>query len=238
MKMLRLKIFGSSNIGLYIAASNRFFLYHSHVPQKKVLEISRELDVEGIPIPLVDTAITTPFLICNSNGIVIPNLFEEHAYQELKERVDELGISLALVDHKYNALGNTVVANDRGAVVSPVIPLNIKRLLSDVLDVEVSTSTIGRFSYTGSLISVNNKVGVVAPVIRDDEKSLIEDVLKVKLYEGTVNGGVEFIKLGLVVNDYGVVVGEDSQGPELMNISTVFEGGEYVGGGEDIEFDR
>jgi len=232
---LRIKVFGSSNIGLYVAATNKFFLFHSQIPSNKIKMLSEELKVTGIPIPLVDTVITTPFLVCNSKGIILPDLFERHAYTELKQMVESLGVEIELVDHKYNALGNTVVANDKGAVVSPVIPLNVKKLLSDVLDVEVSTSTIGRFSYIGSLISVNNKVGLVAPVIKDDERDLIENVLKIKLYEGTINGGLEFIKLGLVVNDYGVVVGEDSQGVELMNVSTLFEGGKYVDRGEGIK---
>ncbi len=236
--MLRLKVFGSPNIGLYLAATNRYFLYHSQIPRHKVEMISKELDVEGIQIPLIDTVITSPFLVCNSNGGVVPDLFEEYAYRALREALEARGVSLGVVDHKYNALGNTIVANDKGAVVSPVIPLHIKRLISDVLDVEVSTSTVGRFSYTGSLVVVNNRAGLVAPVIHEDEKLLLEDVLGVKLYEGTVNGGVEFIKLGLVVNDYGVLVGDSSQGPELMNISTIFEGVEYVPGGEDIESNR
>ncbi len=137
----------------------------------------------------------------------------------------ELDVNLAVLDSKYNALGNIIVANDNGALVSPLIPYRLKKIISDVLDVETSTITIGRFSYIGSLIVANNDKGLVAPVVKEDERLLIEDILNIKVNEGTVNGGTEFIKLGLVVNDFGVVVGEDTTGAELMNISMTFEGG-------------
>ncbi len=223
--MLRIKIFGSSNIGLYLYATNKYLLYHSAIPSKKIDMVIEELDVPSIKLHLTDTLITAPFIVGNSNGLLIPDIFEDFALEQLKKEVRDLDINMAVVSSKYNALGNIIVANDNGALISPIIPYRLKKLISDVLDVEVSTITVGRFSYIGSLVVVNNRSGLVAPVVKEDEKKILEDVLHVDLQEGTVNGGAEFIKLGLVVNDYGVVVGEDTSGAELMNISTIFEGG-------------
>ncbi len=223
--MLRIKIFGSSNIGLYLYATNKYLLYHSAVPSKKIDLVVEELDVPSIKLHLTDTLLTAPFIVGNSNGLLVPDIFEDFALEQLKRDVNDLDINLAVVSSKYNALGNIIVANDNGALISPIIPYRLKKLISDVLDVEVSTITVGRFSYIGSLVVVNNRSGLVAPVVKEDEKEILEDVLNVNLQEGTVNGGAEFIKLGLVVNDYGVVVGEDTSGAELMNISTIFEGG-------------
>ncbi len=223
--MLRIKIFGSSNIGLYLYATNKYLLYHSAVPSKKIDLVVEELEVPSIKLHLTDTLLTAPFIVGNSNGLLVPDVFEDFALEQLKRDVNDLDINLAVVSSKYNALGNIIVANDNGALISPIIPYRLKKLISDVLDVEVSTITVGRFSYIGSLVVVNNRSGLVAPVVKEYEKEILEDVLNVNLQEGTVNGGAEFIKLGLVVNDYGVVVGEDTSGAELMNISTVFEGG-------------
>ncbi len=222
--MLRLKIFGSSNIGLYIYATNKYLLYHSAIPEKKVRQIVEELDVPAVKLHLTETLITAPFIVGNSNGLLIPDIFEDYALEQLKRDVKKLDINLAIVSSKYNALGNIIIANDNGGLISPIIPFSLKKIISDVLDVEISTVTVGRFSYIGSLVVVNNSNGLVSPVIKDDEKLIIEDILGVNLYEGTVNGGAEFIKLGLVVNDYGVVVGEETSGAELMNISSIFEG--------------
>lgn len=223
--MLRIKIFGSPNIGLYLYATNKYFLYHSSIPIKKVEMVTKELEVPPIKLYLTDTLITAPFIVGNSNGLLIPDIFEDFALEQLKNDVRDLDINIAIIGSKYNALGNIIVANDKGALISPIIPYRLKKMISDALDVEVSTITIGRFSYIGSLVVTNSKNGLVAPMVKEDEKKILEDLLKVKLYEGTINGGGEFIKLGLVVNDYGVVVGEDTSGAELMNISSVFEGG-------------
>ncbi|HIE36750.1 TPA: translation initiation factor IF-6 [Candidatus Geothermarchaeota archaeon] len=222
--MLKIKIFGSSNIGLYLYATNKYLLYHSSIPNKKVEMVTKELKVPPIKLYLTDTLITAPFIVGNSNGLLIPDIFEDFALEQLKKDVRDLDINVAIISSKYNALGNIIVANDHGALISPIIPFSLKKMISDALDVEVSTITVGRFSYIGSLVVTNSKSGLVAPMVREDEKEILEDLLKVKLYEGTINGGGEFIKLGLVVNDYGVVVGDATSGAELMNISSVFEG--------------
>jgi translation initiation factor 6 len=191
--------------------------------KRKVKAIEKELKASPIPVYLVETLITSPFIIANSNGVVIPNIFEKYALDALSKSLMEIDINLGVVESKYTALGNIVLANDHGAIVSPVVSHKIRKTISDVLDVEVASTTIGRCSYVGSLAAVNNKYGIVSPSIKEDEKSLIEDILDIKIYSGTVNGGIELPSIGLIVNDNGIVVGEDSDGRELMLISTVFE---------------
>jgi len=225
--MLRLKVFGSSNIGLYFKGTNNFFIYHSNIIRRKVDSVRKELDASPIPVYLVDTLILSPFIIANSKGVVVSNLFESYAMNELRRSLKELDVNFKVVESKYTALGNVVLVNDKGAVSSPILSKNLREAISDILDVEVATSTLGRFSYIGSLAVVNNRYGIVSSSIKEDEKSLIEEVLDVKLYTGTVNSGVELISSGLVVNDHGVVIGEDSSGKELMQISTVFEADKY-----------
>ncbi len=221
--MLRLKVFGSANIGLYFKSTNKFFIYHANIIQKKINLVHEELKVTPVPVYLVDTLITSPFIVANKNGVIVTSLFEPYALDDLANKLKELDVNFAVVDVKYTALGNIIVANDRGAISSPILPKSIRKIVSDVLDVEVVSSTIGRFSYVGSLAAVNNKFGISSPSIKEDEKQLIEDVLKIKLYESTVNNGVELVSLGIVLNDNGIVVGEDSSGKELMLLSAVFE---------------
>ena len=135
----------------------------------------------------------------------------------------DIDINIGVLDSKYTSLGNLVLANDKGAVVSPILPISSRKQISDLLDVEVVSTTIGRFSYIGSLATSNNNGVLTSPVIKDDEKIIIEDVLKAPLYTGTINGGVEFISSGVVVNDNGIVVGSATTGRELMMISQAFE---------------
>lgn len=221
--MIRIKIFGGDYIGLYAKASNSYILYHSAIPKRKVAILEEELDASPHPVHLINTLIISPFIAGNRNGVVIPYLFEEYAKDELIKSLKSIDINIGVLKSKYTSLGNLILANDMGAVVSPIIPISSRKTISDILDVEVVPGTIGRFSYTGSL-SISNSHGIlVAPIIRDDEKMIIEDTLKTPLYTGTINGGVEFISSGIVVNDNGVVVGSATTGRELMTISQAFE---------------
>ena len=61
------------------------------------------------------------------------------------------------------------------------------------------------------------------PLLQDQERDLIEDVLKVPVDVGTINGGVPFVASGLLANDFGVLIGPPTKGPEIVIISNLFE---------------
>lgn len=220
--MIKLKIFGGDHIGLYIKASSSFFLHHSTIPANKIDVLRKELGVPSIPVYLVNTLVTSPFIACNKNGVLVSHLFEDYALEELKKALEIFGLNLGVIRERYTSFGNLVLANDKGAVVSPILSLSTRKTIADVLDVEVVSMTIGRFSYIGSLGVSNNAGVLVAPVTKEDEAKVIEDVLKVSLYTGTINGGIEFISSGIIANDKGVVVGSSTTGRELMVITQAF----------------
>ena len=222
MGLRRLKIFGGDHVGLYIKASNSYILYHSSIPKKKINVLEEELRVPAIPIYLINTLITSPFIAGNGSGVVLPHLFEDYAREELVKALKKLDINVDVLENRYTSLGNLVLANDRGAIVSPILPISSRKVIAETLDIEVVTTTIGRFSYVGSLGVSNNNGVLIAPVVKEDEMKIIEDVLKVSIYPGTINGGVEFISSGVVANDRGVVVGTATTGRELMVISQAF----------------
>jgi len=223
MTLMKIKVFGGDNVGLYIKATNKFFLYHSNLSKNKVEVAENILKAQGIPVKLVSSLILSPFIVCNSNGVVIPRLWEDYAIEDLVSSLRRLGINYSVVDFKFNTFGNLVLANDAGAIASPLIAPSIRKIIADTLDVEVASTTIGRFSYIGSLGVANNKGGVFSSVIKEDESRLIRDVLNISVYNGSINGGVEFISSGLVANDYGALVGTSTTGRELMVITQALE---------------
>ena len=62
----------------------------------------------------------------------------------------------------------------------------------------------------------SNKGVLAHPLIREEEKRKIQEVLKVPVETGTINGGVPYVKMGIVANSKGAVVGTLTTGPELM----------------------
>lgn len=220
--MIKLKIFGKSNIGLYLKATNSFVVYHSSIPGEKVALIQNELKVTPIPINLVNARIVSPFIAGNKSGAVIPHVFEDVAKEELVRELKNIGVNVSVLKDKYTSLGNLILANDKGAVVSPVISAKTRKIIADTLDVEVAVATVGYLSYIGSLAVANNSGAIVSPLIKDEEKEVIEQTLKVNVITGTVNKGSDAVALGIVVNDKGIVVGYSMTAKELLSLSQAF----------------
>jgi len=63
---------------------------------------------------------------------------------------------------------------------------------------------------------------VVTVDATDADLELLREVLKVELFRVTVNDGSKFVRSGLLANDWGVVVGSRTRGPELMLLSAAF----------------
>ena len=224
MEVLRIKLLGSVNIGLYAKATNRFLFYHADIIKRKVDTLIEKLGVEGVPLKPTNTRIVSPFFAANDAGIVL----SKYVYPDIRESLIEAAkvckLNIVELDTKYTAVGNLVILGDRVALVSPLIPHAARKLIADALNVEVACITIGRTSYIGSLLVVNSKGGLAAPIIRDDELDIIQSLLKVNVYTGTVNNGIQFISSGLIANDRVIFVGEDTVGRELFVISQAFGG--------------
>lgn len=222
MEISKLKILGSVNIGLYAKASNNFLIYYSDITSRKIKKLIEGLNVSPIPVKPLNTRVISPFLSLNSRGIVISRHLDLDLKENIKEAIKDKDIKLVELDTKYTAIGNLIVMNDRAALVSPILPNKIRKVIADELDIEVSTITIGRFSYIGSLMVVNNLGGLVAPVVKNDELSFIQSLFKIDILTGTINNGIYFISSGIILNDKAIYVGENTVGRELLVISQAF----------------
>ena len=152
----------------------------------------------------------------NSNGIVLPHTIHDH---ELKVIQDSLEVKVTVAQERWTALGNIVLANDNGAVIHPGASESLAKTVAETLGVEIVTATIGGLPYVGSLAVATNKGVLANHAIKDQEVAVIEKALKVPVEAGTINGGVPYIRAGLLANTKGAVVGPLTSGPELMAIT-------------------
>jgi len=222
LEINRLKILGSVNIGLYAKANNNFLIYYSGITSRKVKKLINGLKVEPIPIKPLNTRIISPFIALNSRGLIISRYLDLDLKDNIKSAIKGKDLELVELDTKYTAIGNLVIINDHAALTSPILPNRVRREIADKLDVEVSSITIGRFSYIGSLMVVNNIGGLAAPVIKEDELNFIRSLFKIDVLTGTVNNGIYFVSSGIILNDKAIYVGENTVGRELLLISQAF----------------
>ena len=130
------------------------------------------------------------------------------------------------IESKKTALGNLILANDKGAIVGGNLMKEIKiiKKIRDSLDVELVSGQIAGLPYVGSLAVATNKGVLAHPMLKYEEKQLLEDVLKTKVDVGTINGGIPFVNSGILANDKGVIIGSFTTGPEIIMISNILNG--------------
>ncbi|HIQ50278.1 MAG TPA: translation initiation factor IF-6 [Nanoarchaeota archaeon] len=211
MKFKKININGDPNIGLRGFATDSYALIGCEIPEVSILK------TEIYIIKIAQTELSGIFAAGNSNGVILPKIAEKNEIAQLKN----LDLNILILDTKETAIGNLILCNDKGCVISPLLKNNLKEIES-CLGCETIVSTIAGLSITGSCGIATNKGCLLHRDVKEEEAELIEDVLKVKVDIGSV-GGSPFVKSGIIANSYGLLIGDHATGPELERIFEVFE---------------
>jgi translation initiation factor 6 len=183
--------------------------------KKKVENIRQCLGVQSCVTNIGGCALLGVLVTSNSNGIVLPHTIQDHELNAVRG----LEVKVTVAQERWTALGNLVLANDNGAVIHPGASESLAKAVAETLNVDIVTATIGGLPYVGSLAVATNKGVLAYHAMTDRERAIIEKALKVPVETGTINGGVSYIRAGLLANTKGAVVGPLTSGPELMAIT-------------------
>tara|TARA_B100000749_G_C18337099_1_gene427438 strand:- start:71 stop:745 length:675 start_codon:yes stop_codon:yes gene_type:complete len=221
MEIYPIDVYRSPNIGVFIEANENYLLVPYGFALTKVKKISSVLNVDFIPTSIGDSRLIGSLLAMNNNGIVVSRLM---SYAEISSLSKKTGLNVSKLDSKYTALGNLVVANDKGGLISPLLSKQDSKLVSDILGVPLESMTVASYDLVGSVVAATNSGAIVHPEALDSELEQINSILRVKASLGTINGGVPFVSSGIVANSKSLIVGSLTSGPELMMLSQTFEG--------------
>ena len=216
MGILRADVYGSPNIGVYCHSNEKIAIVPPGLTKKKVDRFQQSLGVQTCVTNMAGCALVGVLVASNSNGIVLPHTVHDH---ELRLIRDTLKITIQVARERWTALGNLILANDNGAVIHPGVSESLARTVADTLNVDTVTASIGGLPYVGSLAVATNKGVLAHHSITDRERAVIEKALKVPVDAGTINGGVPYVRAGLLANSRGAIVGPLTTGPELMAIT-------------------
>jgi translation initiation factor 6 len=81
---------------------------------------------------------------------------------------------------------------------------------------------IAGYHQAGAMVCANNVGGIIHPETDDEDIKSVSDVLKVKLEPATINGGIPYVASGILANNKAVVVGNLTNGPEIMMLTRAF----------------
>ena len=211
-------LLGSPNIGVCALTTNCYTIVPAKVSNQKIAKLEDCLKGRVICTPLGGTNLIGVLAVANSNGIALPYFSSD---EEIKTIKSVWKGNIERIECKRNALGNQVLANDKGAIVGETLMKEKEAVkkIKDVLGVEVVQGTIAGLPYVGSLAVATTKGGIAHPMTSLEELETIKDVLKIQMDVGTINGGIPFIRSGLLANDNGAVIGNMTTGPEILIIS-------------------
>ncbi|MDI6721886.1 MAG: translation initiation factor IF-6 [Candidatus Aenigmarchaeota archaeon] len=210
---LRINFNGDPNIGLYGFATDKYVL--TGMNQKKILQrLEKTLHVRPRHSMMLNTEFVGIFCSGNSEGIVVPSILAEY---ELPNLGKMFGKVLALKTD-YSALGNLILMNDNGIMVSPLIKNHAKEI-KEFFSLPCESFSIANSRIVGKLGIATNKGCLVHPRASEAEKRKLKDILGVDIDIGTVNFGSPFPGSGIIANSSGCVVSEASSGPEMGRIA-------------------
>ncbi|RMF55913.1 translation initiation factor IF-6 [Candidatus Woesearchaeota archaeon] len=202
---------GNPNIGLYAFATDDYCIVGREVQKKSIRLIEKVLKVKVYQMNLCGTSLIGVFAVANKKCLLVPDIILESE----KEQLEKLKIPFKIIKTKLTALGNNIIANDKVAIVNPNFSAEEKSEIGKALGVTVKTGRIAGLEIVGSLAVHTEKGCLLHRDAEEFELNFIKDNLKVDCETGTVNMGNPYVKSGIITNNNGFLIGDQSGGPEI-----------------------
>ncbi len=207
------------NIGLYTAVNDSHVFIPNGFAKTKAQNLAEYLKTDYVFTSMANTRLLGALMVVNNHGILVPQTCHQWEFDHLKKSTD---LNIEILETKFNALGNLISVNDKGCVMSPIIPKEYAKKISDILDVEVISKKVAGFHQAGVMVRATSHGGVIHPETDDDDIKTISNVLGVNLEPSTINGGVPYLSSGLLANNNAIVAGTLTSGPEIMMLTRAF----------------
>ncbi len=221
MDIIKYDIYRGPNIGVYASANDKFVFIPRGLVSSKADALAEHLGVEHLKISVGNTRVIGVLMVANNHGLLLPHT----AYPDEIEFLEKAtGLNVEVLDTKYNALGNMMSINDKGAVVSPLIERENVKKIEQALNVEAIQRRIAGYNQVGAMISANQVGGIIHPEADEEDIKMFSNILGINIEPATVNGGVPFVTSGTLINNRAVVAGSFTTGPEIMMMTRAFIG--------------
>lgn len=214
MRILQTDFHGDHNLGLFGKASDKLCVLGNFVSDADIEKIGSILEVDIVKATIANTDLIGIFSCMNSNGIILPKITTNRELEMFKK----LGFNVEVVNSKFTALGNLVLCNDNGAVISRLFSRKNKKIIEDCLGVSSEYSSVAGMHTVGSCGVATNKGCLLHRDASENEIETIESVLKVNVDIGTANFGSPFVGSCVIANSHGVILGQSTSGPEANRV--------------------
>jgi len=219
MDIIKSDVYRGPNIGIYTKANDEHVFLPNGFAKSKAEILSKNLKTDYIITAVANTRLLGILMVVNNHGILLPYSSTQNEVDNLKKST---GLNVEILDTNHNALGNLMCINDKGAVISPLLPKDSIKKIEDVMDVEVIQKKAAGFNQVGAVVVASSAGGIIHPETDDADIKAISNVLGVELEPATINGGIPYLSSGILVNNNAMVVGSLTSGPEIMMLTRAF----------------
>ena len=167
---------GNPNVGLYTFCAEEYCLISTDVPTKMMKILKSVLKVPVYQISIAGTSLIGAFLAGNKNMLLVPSITFDHELDKLKE----LGIAYTVFHSDITALGNNILVNDSGCLVSKDFSEDEIQQIQQAFNVPTKTGKLADLPNVGSLGIVTNKGGLFGQNVEEFEIEFVETLLKIK----------------------------------------------------------
>ena len=202
------------NVGVYSRANDKIAFIQKGLTKKDKNSIKKALDVDLVELNIAGSSIVGSLLSFNSTGAVICDFVDKATYDTIIDK----GFNLRIISDKFNAAGNDILVNDYGCLVHPDVRDDTIKEIKKTFDVETKKGTIAGLKTVGMAAAVTNKGLLCHPKIEEGELKVLKDLFQVPVMIGTVNHGSPVIGSGLVANNKGAIIGNQTTGIEMGRI--------------------
>ncbi|MDE1863354.1 MAG: translation initiation factor IF-6 [Thaumarchaeota archaeon] len=219
MGIFKYDIYRSPNVGIYAKCNDDFVFIPNGFAPTKAEKLCQFLNARHVFTSVANTRLIGALMVANNKGLLLPRNSLEEEIVHLRKST---GLNVEVLDTKYTALGNLICVNDRGGIMSPLIPQEFVKTVEDVLGVEVIRKRIAGYHQAGAMAIATSRGGIIHPAAEEDEVRTISNVLGVEVEPATINGGSPFVASGILANNASLVVGTLTNGPELVMLTKAF----------------
>jgi translation initiation factor 6 len=219
LDIIKYDVYSGPNIGIFTSVNDKFVFVPNGFAKTKAESLANHLQTEYLMTPVANTRLLGVLMVLNNHGILLPKTSSLDEIANLRKYTD---LNVKILDTKHNALGNLICVNDKGGVISPIVEKEYIKEIEDVLDIEVIQKKIAGFYQVGAVMEANNLGGVIHPEADEEDIKNFSNVLGVNIEPATINGGVPFVSSGILANSNAVVVGNLTNGPEIMMLTRAF----------------
>jgi translation initiation factor 6 len=219
MGIFKYDVYRSPNVGIYTKCNDSFIFLPNGFATTKAKNLSEFLQTDYVFTSVANTRLLGPLMVVNNKGMLLPHNCSEEELSHLKKST---GLNVDILETKHTAIGNLICVNDKGGIMSPLIPNEFVKKVEDVLGIEVLQKRVAGYHQDGAMTIATSHGGVIHPNTEEDDVKVFSEVLGVELEPATINGGSPYLASGILANNKALVVGTLTNGPELVMLTRAF----------------